>query len=254
MAESTVHFRRGRGFTTIYNSMAQDPHLTLAARGLFTMIASLPQDWDYTVSGLAVKANTTRYEVRKCLENLQEAGYLLREQSHDSGGKFAGNTYVLQEESPTVVPICHNGKSRQRCLPLTVDLTQQSKDLNKEKTDKAPIPPAGVDEQSEMFERFWKAYPLRDGRYSPKPPALRAWKKLKPDIALLRQMLAALERQKQSESWTRENGRYIPMAATWLNQRRWETEPVTDALPEQKNGRRYVGTEIVDGVEVDVYE
>ena len=121
MAESTVHFRRGRGFTTIYNSMAQDPHLTLAARGLFTMIASLPQDWDYTVSGLAVKANTTRYEVRKCLENLQEAGYLLREQSHDSGGKFAGNTYVLQEESPTVVPICHNGKSRQRCLPLTVD-------------------------------------------------------------------------------------------------------------------------------------
>lgn len=220
MAESTVHFRRGRGFTTIYNSMAQDPHLTLAARGLFTMIASLPQDWDYTVSGLAVKANTTRYEVRKCLENLQEAGYLLREQSHDSGGKFAGNTYVLQEESPTVVPICHNGKSRQRCLPLTVDLTQQSKDLNKEKTDKAPIPPAGVDEQSEMFERFWKAYPRHDA----KAPARKAWMRLKPDIQLCRTMAAALEQQKQSEGWQRDNGRYIPMPATWINQRRWEDE------------------------------
>lgn len=220
MAESTVHFRRGRGFTTIYNSMAQDPHLTLAARGLFTMIASLPQDWDYTVSGLAVKANTTRYEVRKCLENLQEAGYLLREQSHDSGGKFAGNTYVLQEESPTVVPICHNGKSRQRCLPLTVDLTQQSKDLNKEKTDKAPIPTAGVDEQSEMFERFWKAYPRHDA----KAPARKAWMRLKPDIQLCRTMAAALEQQKQSEGWQRDNGRYIPMPATWINQRRWEDE------------------------------
>ena len=220
MAESTVHFRRGRGFTTIYNSMAQDPHLTLAARGLFTMIASLPQDWDYTVSGLAVKANTTRYEVRKCLENLQEAGYLLREQSHDSGGKFAGNTYVLQEESPTVVPICHNGKSRQRCLPLTVDLTQQSKDLNKEKTDKAPIPPAGVDEQSEMFERFWKAYPRHDA----KAPARKAWMRLKPDIQLCRTMAAALEQQKQSEGWQRDSGRYIPMPATWINQRRWEDE------------------------------
>lgn len=228
MAESTVHFRRGRGFTTIYNSMAQDPHLTLAARGLFTMIASLPQDWDYTVSGLAVKANTTRYEVRKCLENLQEAGYLLREQSHDSGGKFAGNTYVLQEESPTVVPICHNGKSRQRCLPLTVDLTQQSKDLNKEKTDKAPIPPAGVDEQSEMFERFWKAYPRHDA----KAPARKAWMRLKPDIQLCRTMAAALEQQKQSEGWQRDNGRYIPMPATWINQRRWEDEVPTQERPE----------------------
>lgn len=228
MAESTVHFRRGRGFTTIYNSMAQDPHLTLAARGLFTMIASLPQDWDYTVSGLAVKANTTRYEVRKCLENLQEAGYLLREQSHDSGGKFAGNTYVLQEESPTVVPICHNGKSRQRCLPLMVDLTQQSKDLNKEKTDKAPIPPAGVDEQSEMFERFWKAYPRHDA----KAPARKAWMRLKPDIQLCRTMAAALEQQKQSEGWQRDNGRYIPMPATWINQRRWEDEVPTQERPE----------------------
>lgn len=228
MAESIVHFRRGRGFTTIYNSMAQDPHLTLAARGLFTMIASLPQDWDYTVSGLAVKANTTRYEVRKCLENLQEAGYLLREQSHDSGGKFAGNTYVLQEESPTVVPICHNGKSRQRCLPLTVDLTQQSKDLNKEKTDKAPIPPAGVDEQSEMFERFWKAYPRHDA----KAPARKAWMRLKPDIQLCRTMAAALEQQKQSEGWQRDNGRYIPMPATWINQRRWEDEVPTQERPE----------------------
>ena len=232
MAESTVHFRRGRGFTTIYNSMAQDPHLTLAARGLFTMIASLPQDWDYTVSGLAVKANTTRYEVRKCLENLQEAGYLLREQSHDSGGKFAGNTYVLQEESPTVVPICHNGKSRQRCLPLTVDLTQQSKDLNKEKTDKAPIPPAGVDEQSEMFERFWKAYPRHDA----KAPARKAWMRLKPDIQLCRTMAAALEQQKQSEGWQRDNGRYIPMPATWINQRRWEDEVPKQERPEpQRN-------------------
>ena len=142
MAESTVRFERGRGFTTIFNSVAQDERQTLATRGLFALIASLPKDWNYTVSGLAVKANASRYEVRKCLENLQEVGYLIREQGHDEGGKFAGNTYVLQSEAPTVVPICHNGKSRQRCLTLSVDLTQQSKDLNKEKTDKAPVPPA----------------------------------------------------------------------------------------------------------------
>ncbi|WP_294855651.1 hypothetical protein [uncultured Oscillibacter sp.] len=148
MAESVVRFKRGRGFTTIYNSVAQDDRLTLATRGLFSLMASLPQDWDYSVSGLAVKAKTSRYEIRKCLDNLQEVGYLEREQSHDPSGKFSGNVYVLQEEAPpvqgepsTVVPNCHNGNSRQRCLPLSVKLTQQKKDLNTPKTDKAPIPP-----------------------------------------------------------------------------------------------------------------
>lgn len=140
MAESIIRFKRGRGFTTIYNSVAQDVRLSLATRGLFTLMASLPQDWDYSVSGLAVKAKTSRYEVRKCLENLQEVGYLEREQSHDSGGKFSGNVYVLQDEPPTVVPNCRNGENRQRCLPLSVDLTQQNKDLNKEKKEKEPLP------------------------------------------------------------------------------------------------------------------
>ena len=141
MAESIIRFKRGRGFTTIYNSVAQDVRLSLATRGLFTLMASLPENWDYSVSGLAVKAKTSRYEVRKCLENLQEVGYLEREQTHDSGGKFAGNVYVLQDEPPTVVPNCRNGESRQRCLPLSVNLTQQNKDLNKEKKEKDSLPP-----------------------------------------------------------------------------------------------------------------
>ncbi len=235
MAESVVRFKRGRGFTTIYNSVAQDDRLTLATRGLFSLMASLPQDWDYSVSGLAVKAKTSRYEIRKCLDNLQEVGYLEREQSHDPSGKFSGNVYVLQEEAPpvqgepsTVVPNCHNGNSRQRCLPLSVKLTQQKKDLNTPKTDKAPIPPVGVDMQSELFERFWNTYPRHDA----KAPARKAWMRLKPDIQLCRTMAAALERQKQSESWQRDSGRYIPMPATWLNQRRWEDEVPTQERPE----------------------
>ena len=85
MGESVIRFRRGRGFTTVYNSVAQDGRLSLATRGLFTLMASLPEDWDYTVSGLAAKANASRYEIRKCLEQLQTVGYLIREQGHDEG-------------------------------------------------------------------------------------------------------------------------------------------------------------------------
>jgi len=37
-------------------------------------------------------------------------------------------------------------------------------------------------------------------------------------------MLAALDWQKKSQSWTKDNGQFIPLAATWLNGRRWEDE------------------------------
>lgn len=236
MPESIIRFKRGRGFTTIYNDVAQDIRLSLATRGLFALMASLPQDWNYSVSGLAVKANTTRYEVRKCLDNLQEVGYLEREQSHDPGGKFSGNVYVLQDEPPTVVPNCRNGENRQLDLPLLVNLTQQKKDLNKGQKEKAPIPPEGADGQEQLFDRFWKAYPRHEG----KEPARRAWRRLKPNIQLCHIMSAALERQKTYENWQRDGGRYIPMPATWLNQRRWEDEQPrpAQAAPDPDDGRR----------------
>ena len=37
-------------------------------------------------------------------------------------------------------------------------------------------------------------------------------------------MLAALERQRASDQWRKEGGRFIPLPATWINGRRWEDE------------------------------
>ncbi len=47
---------------------------------------------------------------------------------------------------------------------------------------------------------------------------------MKPDEGLFQTIMTAIERQKQSEQWIRDNGQYIPMPSTWLNQRRWNDE------------------------------
>jgi hypothetical protein len=72
----------------------------------------------------------------------------------------------------------------------------------------------------ERFDRFWHAYPRKIG----KGAARKAWKKLKPDEALLTQMLAAIEQQRDSIQWNRDDGQYIPLPSTWLKQERWEDE------------------------------
>ena len=71
------------------------------------------------------------------------------------------------------------------------------------------------------FSAFWAAYPKKRN----KQDAFEAFAKLAPDDALLRVILGAIEDQKTWEDWNRDEGKYIPLPSTWLNNRRWEDEP-----------------------------
>lgn len=85
----------------------------------------------------------------------------------------------------------------------------------------SPIPPKG-------FEQFWKIYPRKAG----KGKARDSFRKLSPDSDLLAKILAAVQQQSKSEQWQKDDGQFIPMPATWLNQERWD-----DELPERKKTR-----------------
>ncbi|MFA5391762.1 MAG: hypothetical protein WC331_10120 [Candidatus Omnitrophota bacterium] len=70
------------------------------------------------------------------------------------------------------------------------------------------------------FDRFWEAYPKKIG----KGAARKAWVKIRSPGSLIQVMLDAIEKQKRCEQWVKENGKYIPNPATWLNRTQWEDE------------------------------
>lgn len=70
------------------------------------------------------------------------------------------------------------------------------------------------------FDAFWKIYP----RKTSKKVAQRAWEKLKPDEKLIKKIMEALPNHCKLEQWVKDDGRFIPHPATWLNQARWEDE------------------------------
>lgn len=72
------------------------------------------------------------------------------------------------------------------------------------------------------FDAFWKAYP----RKTAKGLARKAWAKIHPDAAITQKMLEALTWQRLQPQWLKDGGQYIPLPATYLNQERWEDEPV----------------------------
>ena len=80
------------------------------------------------------------------------------------------------------------------------------------------------------FEKFWTLYPKRTG----KGAAEKAWSKIKAPSETLALITTALSWQVKSEQWTKDGGQYIPMPATYLNQRRWEDQPTKSKTPEWK--------------------
>jgi hypothetical protein len=68
------------------------------------------------------------------------------------------------------------------------------------------------------FTSFYEVYPKKTA----KPNAIKAFKAAKLKDGELDSILIDIETRKASDDWTKENGKYIPMPATYLNQRRWE--------------------------------
>ncbi|MDE2254178.1 MAG: hypothetical protein KGL42_07945 [Betaproteobacteria bacterium] len=81
--------------------------------------------------------------------------------------------------------------------------------------------PLRADGASAGFAEFWKTYPRKQGKGN----ALKAWGRLKPDTDLQAKLISAITLQRISPDWQRDNGKFIPHPATWLNGRRWEDEP-----------------------------
>jgi hypothetical protein len=75
---------------------------------------------------------------------------------------------------------------------------------------------------SAAFERFWKCYPNKTG----KGKAWTVWQRIKPDLQLAGKFEDAIAWQVHTPQWTKDGGQFIPHAATWLNQKRWQDEPI----------------------------
>ncbi len=109
---------------------------------------------------------------------------------------------------------------------------QANKEPNKEPTksqqssNKAPTPnkkDKNVKKESmytDEFLTFWKHYPNKKG----KTKAFEHWQRIKNKNGLLNDILKTLDWQKRTKDWLKENGQYIPMASTYIYQKRWEDE------------------------------
>ena len=98
-------------FTTMSNHHLRNKKLSLKAVGLMSKILSLPNEWDYSLKGLA-KLNTDGIDgVRSAVKELEDAGYIIRRQLRDKDGRMSHSEYLVFEVPELAKPILESPSS-----------------------------------------------------------------------------------------------------------------------------------------------
>ena len=94
---AVIRVEKNRNFTTMSNYHLRDKDLSLKAKGLLSQILSLPDDWDYSVRGLASICLEGKDCIVTTLKELEIKGYLVRKQLRDANGRLSGIEYIIYE-------------------------------------------------------------------------------------------------------------------------------------------------------------
>lgn len=87
-------------YTVMANHHLRDERLSLKAKGLLSMLLSLPDDWEISIRGLASIVTDGVGAVQTGINELIEAGYIVRRRQHAESGAFAGFEYIIHEVPP----------------------------------------------------------------------------------------------------------------------------------------------------------
>ena len=94
---------KNSGYTVMSNHHLRNRALSLKAKGLLSQMLSLPEDWDYTLQGLARINRESIDTIRQAIRELEQAGYIQRSRERDEKGRLRGADYVIFE-LPQPVP------------------------------------------------------------------------------------------------------------------------------------------------------
>ena len=106
-------------FTTVHNYFIKDKDLPLCCKGMLLLMISLPDNWNFSITGLQAIVCEGRDKVKTTLKTLEKAGYLRRERITNEKGIILDWEYLFSDE------------------PIYKDDTHDEEDNDDESTDKS---------------------------------------------------------------------------------------------------------------------
>lgn len=113
------------------NHHLRNMEISLKAKGLLSVMLSLPDNWDYTIKGLSIINKEGLDSIRSTIHELELAGYVERKRTRDLRGRFHTSEYIIREKP--VSPVSENPTLDvpTQVPPMSGNPTQISKEVIK---------------------------------------------------------------------------------------------------------------------------
>lgn len=100
---SVIRVHKNKNFTVMSNTHLRDKNLSLKAKGLLSVMLSLPDDWDYSIAGLCAICKENETAVKSALNELKTSMYVIverHEPTKENGGRIRYEYEVYEEPQP----------------------------------------------------------------------------------------------------------------------------------------------------------
>ena len=108
---AVFRIEKTRDYTVMANHHLRNTKLSLKAKGLLSLMLSLPEDWDYTTKGLAKICKDGVDSICSTVNELEEHGYVIRERIRNAKGQLTDIQYTILEQPKPSQP--GQGKPKQ---------------------------------------------------------------------------------------------------------------------------------------------
>ena len=110
------------------NHHLRNMEISLKAKGLLSVMLSLPDNWDYTIKGLSIINKEGLDSIRSTIHELEVAGYVERKRTRDPRGRFHTSEYIIREKPVSPVPGNPTLGTPIQVSPISGNPTQISKE------------------------------------------------------------------------------------------------------------------------------
>ena len=166
-------------YTVMSNHHLRNPDLTLKAKGLLSLMLSLPENWDYTLKGLSCICRENVDAIRTAVWELEKAGYITRRQGRDEKGKMTAIEYTIYEFPQPPKPKIPVSENRISDNPTTeIPVSDNPTQLNKDRSTKDLLNTDVSSTYSIPFQKEAAAPPERKGNGYTNMDAVRAYEEV----------------------------------------------------------------------------
>ena len=101
---AVFRINKTRDYTVMSNHHLRNTSLSLKAKGLLSLMLSLPDNWDYTTKGLASICKDGIDSICSAVKELEQHGYIVRERVRNDKGQLTTIEYTILEQPETALP------------------------------------------------------------------------------------------------------------------------------------------------------